>query len=249
VRPELLTALTAALDAGRPVVWASRATTGEEALLRPLEGTNAPPEAGAERGVEAGAPGAEAEADWPMDEARRALLEDRSFAVDTPRGEVFLRAYNPPVRVVVVGAVHAAQPLVGMVRTAGYRPVVVDPRTAFATAERFPGTRLLTSWPAEALAEVAPDHRTAVVTLTHDPKLDDPALVTALATPAFYVGALGSSRTHQRRLERLGQAGVGAEALARIHAPVGLDIGARSPEEIAVAILAQIVDRLRRPAS
>jgi len=237
VQRALLDELTAALEAGRPVVWASRPSTGEEAVLRPLDLREG--EVESTRGPDA----------WPLDEARRALLEDRSFAVEGPAGEVFLRAYNPPVRVVVVGAVHAAQPLVRMVRTIGYRPVVVDPRTAFATAERFPATRVVTTWPAEALEMLAPDHRTAVVTLTHDPKLDDPALIAALTTPAFYVGALGSSRTHRRRVERLGNEGLSQEALARIHAPVGLDIGARTPEEIAVAILAQIVERLRRSSS
>jgi len=236
VQRALLDELTAALGAGRAVVWASRPSTGSEVILRPLDPDDA-------AGRTGGGPS------WPLDDARRALLEDRSFSVETSEGEVFLRAYNPPVRVVVVGAVHAAQPLVRMVRTTGYRPVVVDPRTAFATAERFPGTRLVTTWPAEALEMLAPDHRTAVVTLTHDPKLDDPALTAALATPAFYVGALGSSRTHRRRLERLAAEGVADEALARIHAPVGMDIGARSPEEIAVAILAQIVERLRTPSS
>ena len=196
--------------------------------------------------VEAQAPDAEG---WPLEAARRALREDRSLTVETDRGPVFLRAYNPPVRVLIVGAVHVSQPLARMTATAGYDPTVVDPRSAFATEDRFPGVRLVRSWPDEALAELAPDHRTAVVTLTHDPKLDDPALVAALATPAFYVGALGSRRTHQRRLERLREEGVDPAALERIHAPVGLDIGARTPEEIAVSVLAQIVERLRAPAA
>jgi len=165
--------------------------------------------------------------------------------VEVDGEEVFLRPHNPPVRVVVVGAVHLAQALVPMAQATGFLPVVVDPRDDFATEERFPGVSLVHTWPGEAHRGLSVDHRTAVVVVTHDPKLDDPALVEALASPAFYVGALGSRRTHARRLERLGAAGISGSALARIRAPVGLDIGARTPEEIAVAILAEIVEALR----
>jgi xanthine dehydrogenase accessory factor len=132
-----------------------------------------------------------------------------------------------------------------MAAETGYEVIVVDPRGAFASDARFPGTTLRRDWPDEALAALALDARTAVVTLTHDPKLDDPALAVALRSPAFYVGSLGSRRTQARRLERLAALGLGAEALARIHGPVGLAIGARSPAEIAVSILAQITARLR----
>ncbi len=158
----------------------------------------------------------------------------------------FIAVHNPPLRLIVVGAVHIAQPLVAMARLCGYDPLIIDPRAAFASAERFPGERISDEWPDEAMDRAAPDARSAVVTLTHDPKLDDPALRIALESPAFYIGCLGSPRTHARRLERLRADGVGEEAIARIHAPVGLDIGAKSPAEIAVAILAEITLRLRK---
>jgi xanthine dehydrogenase accessory factor len=135
-----------------------------------------------------------------------------------------------------------------MARLAGYDVAVVDPREAFASAARFPDTRLLHDWPDEALAEFGLDARTAVVTLTHDPKLDDPAIAAALSAPVFYLGCLGSSRTHAGRVERLRAAGFTEAAIARIHAPVGADIGAMTPAEIAVSILAQVTERLRRPA-
>jgi xanthine dehydrogenase accessory factor len=134
-----------------------------------------------------------------------------------------------------------------MARLAGYEVVVVDPREAFASAARFPEATIRSEWPDRALEQLALDARTAVVTLTHDPKLDEPALGVALRSPAFYVGALGSRKTHAARLERLRALGLGEALLARIHAPVGLAIGARSPAEIAVSILAEITDRLRRP--
>jgi xanthine dehydrogenase accessory factor len=158
----------------------------------------------------------------------------------------FTAVHNPPLRMIVVGAVHIAQPLVSMARSCGYDPVLIDPRGAFGSAERFPGERIVEEWPDEAMAALAPDTRTAVVTLTHDPKLDDPAILTALSSPAFYIGCLGSPRTHAKRLDRLRAAGVAEARIARIHAPVGLDIGARTPAEIAVSILAQITQRLRR---
>ncbi|HEX9769938.1 MAG TPA: XdhC family protein [Kiloniellales bacterium] len=159
----------------------------------------------------------------------------------------FVQVFNPPLRLVVVGAVHIAQQLVPLAATAGYDVTVVDPRRAWASGERFPGIALVTDWPDEALRTLAPDHRTAIVTLTHDPKLDDPALAAALSSPAFYIGALGSLRTQARRLERLRAQGFEAAALARIHGPAGLDIGAKSPAEIAISILAQII-QVRRAA-
>ena len=159
-------------------------------------------------------------------------------------GDVLTVVHAAPLRLVVVGAVHIAQPLVQMARLAGFDPVVIDPRESFAAAARFPETDLRTGWPDEEMKAVAPDHRTAVVTLTHDPKLDDPALRVALASDAFYVGALGSTRTHAKRLARLEEAGLAAEA-HRLHAPVGLDIGSATPAEIAVSILAEIVAVLR----
>lgn len=179
----------------------------------------------------------------PLAEAvERALRRDEAQRVE----DWFLQPFNPPLRLLVVGAVHVAQPLVAMARLAGYEVVIVDPRDAFASAARFPEVALRSEWPDRALEQLAPDARTAVVTLTHDPKLDEPALCVALRSPAFYVGALGSRKTHAARLERLRALGVADDALARIHAPVGLAIGARSPAEIAISILAQMTLRLRR---
>lgn len=162
---------------------------------------------------------------------------DRSGLEDSG---AFIALFNPPLRLMVVGAAHIAQALVPMARLAGYDPLVIDPREAFASAERFPGTPLVHDWPDEALAAAGLDARCAVVTLTHDAKLDDPAIEVALASQAFYLGCLGSTRTHARRLERLRAAGLDEAALARIHAPVGLDIGAKTPAEIAVSVLAEI---------
>lgn len=154
--------------------------------------------------------------------------------------DLFVRAYARPPRLVVVGAAHISQALAPMAAIAGFEVVVIDPRRAFASADRFPGVTLLDAWPDEALRQLELDSVTAVVTLTHDPKLDDPALIAALQSPAFYVGALGSKRTHAKRIERLTQAGLG-DKVGRIHAPVGLDLGGRAPREIAVAILAEVV--------
>ena len=163
-------------------------------------------------------------------------------------GQQFIAVHNPPLRMVIVGAVHIAQPLVSMARMAGYDPVIVDPRPAFGAAARFPGETILEDWPDEALASYGLDARTAVVTLTHDPKLDDPAIRTALGSEVFYLGCLGSGRTHAKRLTRLAEAGFDPAAIARIHAPVGLDIGATSPAEIAISIMAQITQVLRQQA-
>ena len=157
----------------------------------------------------------------------------------------FLAIHNPPLRMIVIGAVHIAQALLPMARLAGYDPVLIDPRDAFGSDLRFPGETILDDWPDEALGALAPDARTAIVTLTHDPKLDDPAIAVALRSGCFYLGCLGSKKTHAKRLERLQAAGFTAEDIARIHAPVGLDIGARSPAEIALSILAQVTQTLR----
>ncbi len=178
----------------------------------------------------------------PADAPER-FRADRAGMEET--GE-FVTLFNPPLRLVVVGAVHIAQALLPMARLAGYDPVLIDPRETFGSEIRFPGERVLHDWPDEALAEVGLDARTAVVTLTHDPKLDDPAIIAALGSDAFYLGCLGSTRTHAKRLDRLRAAGLDEAAFARIHAPVGLDIGARTPAEIAVATLAQVTRALRR---
>lgn len=222
--PETLEALNAARAAKTPAVLVTDLGTGEQALLRADElGDD-----------EVGAAG------------KTALRLD---APQTLEGEVrrFVHPFNPPLRLVLVGAVHISQPLCRMAADAGYEILVVDPREAFAQAARFEGIELSTDWPDEVLEARPPDTRTAVVTLTHDPKLDDPALEAALKSPAFYIGSLGSRRTHAARLKRLTEAGFDEAALARIHGPVGLAIGARSPAEIAVSILAQITEVLRKP--
>jgi xanthine dehydrogenase accessory factor len=176
---------------------------------------------------------------------RGAIRDDRSTTVETPDGRLFVEVFNPPLRLIVVGAVHAAQPLARMAATAGYAVTIVDPRSAFATEERFPGVALDTDWPDEAMPRLKPDRRTAIVTLTHDPKIDDPALTVALKSDAFYIGALGSKRTHAGRCQRLKEAGFADVDIARIHGPVGLAIGALTPAEIAVSILAEITQVLR----
>jgi xanthine dehydrogenase accessory factor len=160
----------------------------------------------------------------------------------------FIAPHNPPLRLIVVGAVHIAQPLVQIARACGYALTLIDPRDTFAAAERFPGETVLDDWPDAALAALAPDARTAIVTLTHDPKLDDPAIRLAIRSSAFYLGCLGSKKTHAKRVERLTEAGFSQAEIARIHAPVGLDIGAKTPAEIAVSIMAEITARLRQGA-
>ena len=164
-------------------------------------------------------------------------------------GETFVAVHNPPLRLVVVGAVHIAQALVPMAQLAGYDPAVIDPRAAFASPERFPGVTLLDDWPDEAVAALGLDPRTALVLLTHDPKLDDPALQAGLRESCFYIGALGSKRTHAARIERMLAAGFSKQELSRIHGPVGLDIGAAGPAEIAIAILAEMTAVLRGRAT
>ena len=158
----------------------------------------------------------------------------------------FVGIHNPPLRMIIVGAVHIAQPLLPMARLAGYDAALVEPREAFGTESRFPGEEISCAWPDEAIAEAKPDGRTAIVTLTHDPKIDDPAIRAALHSNAFYIGCLGSTRTHAKRLERLRSSGVAEADLSRLHAPVGADIGARSPAEIAISIMAEITERLRK---
>ena len=160
--------------------------------------------------------------------------------------ETFVAIHNPPLRLIVVGAVHIAQALMPMARIAGYDPMLVDPRESFASPDRFPGEKILHDWPDEGVKAYGLDSRTALVLLTHDPKLDDPALEQALRSDVFYIGALGSKRTHAKRLERLQASGFTAEELARIHGPIGLDIGAAGPSEIAVSILAEMTDVLRK---
>ncbi len=161
-------------------------------------------------------------------------------------GKTFVAIHNPPLRMIIVGAVHIAQHLVTMARACGYAPTLIDPRGAFGSEARFPGEVIMDDWPDEAMAILKPDARTAVVTLTHDPKLDDPAIIAALGSDVFYLGCLGSTRTHAKRVARLEEAGFSAEQVGRIHAPVGLDLGGRQPAEIAVSIIAEVTQALRK---
>ncbi len=169
--------------------------------------------------------------------ARVAKVQSGTLAADE---NLFLRVYAPPPRLIIVGAVHIAQVLAPMAAMAGFEVTIIDPRRAFASEARFPGVALSDEWPKEAMARLAPDAQTAIVTLSHDPKFDDPALAAALASPAFYIGALGSSRTQAKRVARLKELGLEPQ-LARIHAPIGLDLGGRAPAEIAISVLAQII--------
>jgi xanthine dehydrogenase accessory factor len=221
--PDLLDRLAQAREAKRPVVLATKLPDGVQKLLPP---DDAPPAL--------------------RDAAADALRKDKSTTAEIDGATWFLHAYNPPLRLVVVGAVHIAQALVPMAAQLGYGVTVVDPRRAFATDERFPGVSVSTDWPDEAMDELRPDTRTAIVTLTHDPKLDDPALDRALKSEAFYIGALGSRRTHARRLDRLRELGHDDASMARIRGPVGLDIAAVTAPEIALSILAQVVEVRRR---
>jgi xanthine dehydrogenase accessory factor len=221
----LLTRTLEARRAGRPVALVTHLKTGAQAY--------------AEAGRQEGDLSLDAAA---MEGVARALRDDKSRT----EGDLFIEVWNPPLRCFVVGAAHIAQPLTQMAALAGYAVTVIDPRSAFATETRFPGITLSTEWPDEAFERLQPDRRTAVVTLTHDPKIDDPALIAALRSEAFYIGALGSKRTHAARIGRLKEAGFDDAAIARIHGPVGLDIGAVSPAEIAVSILAQITEVLRQ---
>jgi xanthine dehydrogenase accessory factor len=213
--------------AKRPVVLATNLASGEEQLLYPTE------------------PAVSSVASNLATKAAAALRSDRSATVVIDGTTLFLHAYNPPLRMIIVGAVHIAQPLARMATLADYDVTIVDPRRSFATDERFPGLEMAHDWPDEALERLKPDHRTAVVTLTHDPKLDDPALEVVLRSSAFYIGALGSKRTHAARIERLRLQDVAELDLGRIHGPVGLAIGAKSPAEVAIAIMAEATERLR----
>ncbi len=216
--PEIIAALDRAKRDKQPVVLATRLPDGAQQLL---------PD-----------PAASAELNAAADQA---LRDDESGTVKIAGTDWFLHAHNPPLRLIVVGAVHIAQALVPFATQCGFAITVVDPRRSFASDERFPDVTVSTAWPDEALDELRPDTRTAVVTLTHDPKLDDPALDRALKSPAFYIGSLGSRRTHAARLKRLRDLGHGDAALARIQGPVGLNIEAVTAPEIALSIIAEIV--------
>jgi xanthine dehydrogenase accessory factor len=218
VTPDILGALEHARTEKRPVVVATQLPGGEQRLL-----------------PDPGAP------DQLNEIARQVLISDVSGTHKVDGVDWFMHAYNPPLRLVIVGAVHIAQALVQFSGACGYATTVVDPRRSFASDERFPNVTISSAWPDEAMDEFKPDSRTAVVTLTHDPKLDDPALDRALKSGAFYIGALGSRRTHAARLKRLRELGHTDEAMARIRGPVGLNIEAVTAPEIAASIIAEII--------
>ena len=224
MRLDLLTALNAERASRRAAVLVTDLAGGEQRLVR--------------------------EAEFAGDALAGVIVPQvrtgKSGVAETDTGRFFLELHLPPPRLVVTGAVHISQALAPMARLVGFDVTIVDPRTAFATPERFPQVPLLAEWPETALPKLKLDHWTAFVALTHDPKIDDSALEAALASGCFYVGALGSRKTHGRRVESLKKRGVPDEAIARIHAPIGLDIGAASPREIALSILAEITLRLRR---
>jgi xanthine dehydrogenase accessory factor len=228
MKPEILDSLQKARAAKRPVALATNLKSGAQKLIF------------------------ETESEGPLcldvdmlAGAADMLKNDESGTIQTGAGPVFVHVYNPPPRVIVVGAVHIAEPLARIATLAGYGTTLVDPRRAFAASQKFEGYEVSTDWPDEAMAVLKPDVRTAIVTLTHDPKIDDPALEAALNSPAFYIGALGSRKTHAARLERLKARGFSDAQLSRIHGPVGLAIGALSPAEIAVSIVAEIT-KIRR---
>lgn len=223
MRKDTLAALNEARKAARAVVRAVDLATGDEKLIDP----SAPPASELEHA------------------ATVAARADKSEPFEFEGRAWFLAVHNPPLDMVIVGAAHIAQPLSQMARLADYSVRIIDPRTAFATPERFPGIAISHDWPDEALAKSSLGRRSALVALTHDPKIDDPALTTALHSPCFYIGALGSKKTHAARLERLKEHGFTDEDLAKIHGPIGLAISARSPAEIAISILAEITQCLR----
>ena len=179
-----------------------------------------------------------------VEAGRKAMQDDKSQLAFIKDGEIFFQIFNPPLRLILVGAGHIAQPLSQMAAIGGYDVTVVDPRQSFATPERFPGVNIVDEWPDDGLRTLDLDRRTAEVTLPHDPKLDDPALGVAIQSPSFYIGALGSRKTHAGRVDRLIQEGFSSEDIGRIHGPVGLNLGAISPAEISVSILAQITSVL-----
>jgi xanthine dehydrogenase accessory factor len=221
---DILTALNAERAARRAAIVVTETETGKQRLVKA--------------------------ADVPRDPLKTVLAErlrtGKSGMAETPEGRVFLTVHVPSPRLVITGAVHISQALAPIGRLLGYDVTIVDPRTAFASPERFPDVQVIAEWPDKALPPLGIDHYTAFVALTHDPKIDDPALIHALSRECFYIGALGSKKTHARRLARLKEQGLSDAALARIHAPIGLDIGAISPAEIAVAIMGEITARLRQ---
>ena len=226
MKSAVLDEILASIDANEAVVLVTELESGAQRLLRPGQGANEEEQTLVQTALRS---------DQPV------TSEERSGA------RRFYQPFNPPLRMILIGAVHIAQPLSAMASLTGYDVTIVDPRSAFAEKERFPGVTLSLRWPDEALEALDLDARTAVVTLTHDPKLDDPALAVALRSNAFFIGCLGSTKTHATRRKRLAKAGFSDAELDRMHGPVGLSIGSRSPAEIAVSVLAQVTEALRKP--
>jgi xanthine dehydrogenase accessory factor len=226
VKLDILSALNAERIARRAVLLVTDTASGSERLVKAADVAHDPLKEVLDKHLRSGKSGME----------------------ETPQGKIFLTVHVPPPRLVATGAVHISQALAPMATMLGYDVTIVDPRTAFATVERFPEVKVIAEWPDVALPPLGIDRYTAFVALTHDPKIDDPALTHALARDCFYIGALGSKKTHARRIERLKAQGHTDTVLARIHAPIGLAIGAASPPEIALAIMAEITSRLRLPA-
>jgi xanthine dehydrogenase accessory factor len=224
VKLDILKSLNAERNARRAVVVITDEASGEQRLVKAADVAKDPLRELIEKHIRSGKSGME----------------------ETPQGKAFLTVHVPSPRIVVTGAVHISQALAPIGKLLGYDVTIVDPRTAFASPERFPDVKVIAEWPDVALPPLGVDRYTAFVALTHDPKIDDPALAHALARDCFYIGALGSRKTHGRRLERLKAEGFSDADLARIHAPIGLPIGAVSPAEIAVAIMGEITARLRQ---
>jgi xanthine dehydrogenase accessory factor len=232
----ILDRVVAATREHRSVALATDLVTGRQLLLEP-----APAEAA----------GGAVDGDLVLDEVGRAAVREvwrggRNRTIEVAGARIFVEVLTPPMRCFVVGAVHIAQPLAQMLAMVDYAVTVIDPRGAFATEARFPGVDLVNDWPDEALERLKPDRASAIVALTHDPKVDDPALVAALRSEAFYVGVLGSRRNHARRCERLKDMGFSDADLSRIHGPIGLAIGAVSPAEVAASIVAEMIQVLRQ---
>lgn len=224
---EILQQLNAERAARRPAIVVTDTATGAQRLVK----------------------AADIAADPLAAELGKQLRMGKSASIEVDGNKLFLNVYAPTAKLVIVGAVHISQALAPLARSLGYDVTVVDPRTAFASPERFPDVPLIAEWPDVALPPLNIDRYTAFVALTHDPKIDDPALLHAFARDCFYIGALGSKKTHAKRLERLKGQGASDADLGRIHAPIGLAIGAVSPSEIAVSIMAEITAALRLPAS
>jgi len=228
LRLDILKALNDERAARRSVIVVTNQDSGEQRLVKAADIRNDP----------------------LKDVLEKHLRSAKSGIEDTPEGKVFLTVHVPSPKLVITGAVHISQALAPMGQLLGYDVTIVDPRTAFASIERFPDVKVVAEWPDVALPPIGIDHYTAFVALTHDPKIDDPGLDIALKSDCFYIGALGSRKTHARRVERLkAERGFTDNDIGRIHSPIGLDIGAVSPSEIAVAIIGEITQRLRQEPS